>query len=49
MSILAALEASPDVEAVRSIRLTKESAGKLKVRLQLEAWVILEGNVRRGR
>ncbi|MHC5027911.1 MAG: hypothetical protein ACYTGR_14245 [Planctomycetota bacterium] len=46
ISILAALESDPNVEAVRSVRLTKEGNDLLKVRLQLEAWVISDSDGR---
>lgn len=40
LAILSDLEASPDVEQVSSVRLTKDQNGKVKVHYVLEAWVI---------
>jgi len=40
MAILSELEASPDIEQVANVRLTKDQAGKIKVQYTLEAWVI---------
>jgi len=42
VDIIAAFETHPDIEAVSSVRLTRSSAGKLTVRLTLEAWVVAE-------
>ncbi len=40
LAILSELEASPDIEQVANVRLTKDQAGKIKVQYTLEAWVI---------
>lgn len=40
LAILAELETSPDIEQVASVRMTKDSGGKVKVQFTLEAWVI---------
>jgi len=40
MNVIADLEASPHIEAVTEVRLAKSGNRKVKVRLQLEAWVI---------
>jgi hypothetical protein len=39
-AIIADLEASPDIEAVESIRMTRDTQGKVKVHLTIEAWVL---------
>ncbi len=39
VAILAALESSPDIEQVSSVRMTKDQGGKVKVQYTLEAWV----------
>lgn len=39
VAILAALESSPDIEQVSSVRMTKDQNGKVKVQYTLEAWV----------
>jgi hypothetical protein len=39
MAIIAALESSPDVEAITSLRMTKDTGGKIKVQMSLESWV----------
>ena len=39
VAILSALESSPDIEQVSSVRLTKDQNGKVKVAYTLEAWV----------
>ena len=40
LAILSELEASPDIEQVMNVRLTKDQAGKIKVQYTIEAWVI---------
>jgi hypothetical protein len=40
MAILADIESSPDIEQVSSVRLTKDTNGKIKAHFVLEAWVI---------
>jgi hypothetical protein len=40
MAVIADLEASPDVEAVSSVRMLKEAQGKVKVHLIIESWVL---------
>ena len=39
-AIIAALESNPDIEAVDSVRMTRDTAGKVKVHLTLEIWVL---------
>ena len=43
MAIIAALESSADVEAITSLRMTKDSGGKVKVQMSLESWVRASG------
>lgn len=38
-AIIADLESSPHVEAVNSVRMTKDAGGRVKVHLTIEAWV----------
>lgn len=45
-AIIAELEASPNVEAITSLRMTKDTGGKVKVNLALEAWVEASGGPR---
>jgi len=47
-SILAALEESPEIEAVSELRLTKADHGKLKVSLKVESWVVERESARGG-
>lgn len=39
-AIVAELESSPYIEAVTSLRMTRDAAGKVKVTLTIEAWVL---------
>lgn len=43
MAIIAALESSPDVEAITGLRMTKDTGGKVKVQMSLESWVCASG------
>jgi hypothetical protein len=43
MAIIASLESSPDVEAITSLRMTKDTGGKVKVQMSLESWVRASG------
>jgi hypothetical protein len=46
-AIIAELEASPDVETVNSVRISRTTPGKVQVQLTIEAWVLSsEQNVR---
>ena len=40
IAAIAQLERSPAVECISSVRITKAGAGKVKVRLTLESWVV---------
>jgi hypothetical protein len=46
IAIIADLEASPEIECIRNLRITKSGNRKLKVRLGLESWV--RASSRRG-
>lgn len=39
-AIIADLESNPDIEAVDSVRMTRDTGGKVKVHLTVEAWVL---------
>lgn len=39
-AIIADLEASPDIEAIESVRISRDAQGKVKVHLAIEAWVL---------
>jgi hypothetical protein len=39
-AIIAELESSPDIESINSVRMTRDTSGKVKVQLALEAWVL---------
>jgi hypothetical protein len=39
-AIIADLESNPNIEAVDSVRLTRDTGGKVKVHLTVEAWVL---------
>lgn len=40
LAVIAELESSPEIEAVNTVRMTKDAAQKVKVNLTLESWVI---------
>jgi len=40
VAIIAELESSPDIEAVDSLRITRDAGGKVKVQLTIETWVL---------
>lgn len=39
-AIIAELESSPDIESINSARLTRDTGGKVKVHLVIEAWLL---------
>jgi hypothetical protein len=48
-AIIAALESDPDIEMIKSLRMSKAGSGKVSVRLALEAWVLPDPQERTGR
>lgn len=47
-AILADLESSPDIEAIEVVRLLRDSGGKVKAHITVEAWVISTEPARGG-
>ncbi|MCI0629108.1 MAG: hypothetical protein L0Y44_00460 [Phycisphaerales bacterium] len=47
-AIIADLESSPDVEAIESVRLVRDSGGKVKAHVTVEAWVLSTETPRGG-
>jgi len=48
IAVIAALESSPDIEQINSVRITKDAGGKVKVQLALEAWVLAAETAKAG-
>jgi hypothetical protein len=40
LAVIAELESSPEIEAINTVRITKDAAQKVKVNLTVESWVI---------
>jgi hypothetical protein len=40
MAVIAELESSPEIESIKSLRVTKDANRKVKVNLSLESWVL---------
>jgi hypothetical protein len=47
-AIIADLESNPDIEAVDSVRMTRDTNGKVKVHVTVEAWVLTTDSSSKG-